>query len=356
MVVQYSQCWEDPGTMLQALDIQENDNVLSIGSGGDNSFALLLNNPLSISVIDKNPLQYFLVELKMKAIEILDHKIFLEFIGVHKSSNRIEIYNSIRPGISEDARLFWDSNHDLIDQGIIHIGKFEKYFKLFREKILPLIHNRKSISELFQSSTLEEQEQFYKNHWDNLRWRFLFKVFFSRILLGRLGRHPSYFNHVNAKNISEILMKRAKSGLTDIPVRDNYFLEYILYGNYNFFESSHPYLNSQNFIIIKRRIDKIKLVRAGIEEHLKEVDFKYNKFNLSDIFEYMSDNVFETTMKIITKSSVKEAKIAYWTLFVPRKIPALLRDELHYHHKMSDELFRTSKTFFYESFNLLTVR
>ena len=43
--ISYSQCWEDPDVLIEGLNISEKDTVLSIASGGDNTFAMLLKNP-----------------------------------------------------------------------------------------------------------------------------------------------------------------------------------------------------------------------------------------------------------------------------------------------------------------------
>ena len=67
-IIHYSQCWEDPTTLIKALRISPEDNVISIASGGDNTLALLLENPKSITAIDSNPAQIYLCELKIKAI------------------------------------------------------------------------------------------------------------------------------------------------------------------------------------------------------------------------------------------------------------------------------------------------
>ena len=37
----------------------------------------------------------------------------------------------------------------------------------------------------------EERRAFYDEQWDTWRWRLLFRVFFSRFVMGRLGRDPS---------------------------------------------------------------------------------------------------------------------------------------------------------------------
>ena len=54
-IINYSQCWEDPAVLNEALAINSQDIVLSITSGGDNTLALLLRNPQRVISIDLNP-------------------------------------------------------------------------------------------------------------------------------------------------------------------------------------------------------------------------------------------------------------------------------------------------------------
>ena len=73
------------------------------------------------------------------------------------------------------------------------------------------------------------------------------------------------------------------------------------------------------------------------------------KYNLSDIFEYMSDeqmcNIFE---KIFTKSS-SGSIIAYWNMLADKRASKYF-DNLEYKEKKSQELLNKDKAFFYSKF------
>ena len=42
----------------------------------------------------------------------------------------------------------------------------------------------------------DERQAFYRGVWDNWRWRLLCRAFFSRWVMGRLGRDPRFFDYV----------------------------------------------------------------------------------------------------------------------------------------------------------------
>ena len=91
-IIRYAQCWEDPEILLEALDIKEGDICISIASAGENSFAMLTENPGKVIGIDLNLVQLRLVELKKAAFLSLEYKEMLEFLGFRESKKRTEYY------------------------------------------------------------------------------------------------------------------------------------------------------------------------------------------------------------------------------------------------------------------------
>ena len=67
----YAQCWEDPRLLREALQVGPEDDVLSIGSAGDNSFSLLIDGARSVTVVDLSKPQLYLTELKQIAARVL---------------------------------------------------------------------------------------------------------------------------------------------------------------------------------------------------------------------------------------------------------------------------------------------
>jgi S-adenosylmethionine-diacylglycerol 3-amino-3-carboxypropyl transferase len=354
--IRYAQCWEDPSSLRQALQVSPTDNVVSIASGGENTFALLLDGPCSLTAVDTNAAQLFLVELKMRAIKKLDYDDFVRLIGARRCQNRDRLYRYLRQELSCEARGYWDERTAKIDQGVIHCGKFENYFSIFRRFVLPLVHTQDRVRRLLAASSVEEQRRFYDGVWNNRRWRALVRVFFGKLLMGRLGRDPSVFNYVRVADIAEELLQRARRGVAEVPLRGNYFIEYILTGQFRDLERCHPYFSERNFYVLRERLERLRLVRASLDHFLMTVRPEViSKFNLSDIFEYMSEAAFELSLRQILCSCRNGARLAFWTTFVPRAVPWALSDRLAPNRSKSESLFATDRSFFYGSFNLWDV-
>ena len=53
-IIRYAQVWEDAEILIEGLDINENDKILSIASAGENAISMLIKNPKKVYAIDLN--------------------------------------------------------------------------------------------------------------------------------------------------------------------------------------------------------------------------------------------------------------------------------------------------------------
>src|SRR5262245_28991164 len=146
--IRYGQCWEDADVLLEALDIRPGHVCLSIASAGDNALAMLARAPERVIAIDLSEAQLACLELRVAAYRELNHGELLELIGSRPSARRGALYCRCRSLLSSGARNFWDTRPDKIEIGLGGAGKFERYFELFRQRILPLAHPHQRVARL----------------------------------------------------------------------------------------------------------------------------------------------------------------------------------------------------------------
>ena len=343
--IRYSNCWEDTEIMLQALNVR-NKVCASIASAGDNTLAMLIDNPKKIYAFDINKTQLYCTELKIACFKCLSYEETLRMLGVKKESkkNRKKLYNKISKYISKDANIYFNTHKSIVLNGIIHCGKFENYFRIFRKTVIPLFSNKKTISNFVSLSNQSEQIKFYDEKIDNKRFKTIFKIFFGYKVMGKLGRDKTFYKYVDEKEKSgSDIKQRFRNGISNTINKTNPYLNYIINGNFN--ENCLPvYLKEENFEIIRNNINKIELVYGTIQ------DINHNKidcFNLSDIFEYMSEKDFENNIKLIESKSNNKAVITYWNMQNKRYIndsKFILDNEL------SKSLFKRNKSYFYRDF------
>lgn len=346
--IRYANCWEDPLLLLESFDIKPNSKCISIASAGDNSLSLLTKNPEIVYAVDLSVPQIACCELKKYAIKFLDYETFLKLLGFKACDNRLEIYKSIEENLSLQSRYYFENNSQIIKDGIIHQGKFEHYFQLFATKIMPLVHNQKNLTELFLPKSIQAQKLFYDKTWNNWKFKALFKVFFNKFVMGRLGRDKEFFKYVDTAMISKNIKERADRALRDVPTWNNPYVNYILLNNFDY--SLPHFALEENFNIIKNNIDALEIKTGTINEVALESGIKFDCFNLSDIFEYMDNDLFKDISLQLLANANCGAKFCYWNMMVDRRISEILPDNFEYKNELSKELYLKDRAFFYKNF------
>ena len=344
-MIRYAQCWEDAEVLLEGLDVQPGDTCLSIASAGDNTLALLCRAPARVIAIDYRPEQIACLELRVSAYRHLTHGEMLELIGSRPSARRAELYQRCRPGLSQYAKEFWDARARSIAQGIGHAGKFERYLRLFRRYVLPLVHSRGRIANLLQQRDRDERRRFFELRWNNWRWRLVHRVFFSRWVMAKLGREPAYFAYA-AGNIAAELLQRSTTALVKLDPGENPYLQWIFSGRHG---AALPFaLRQENFACIRANLPCLEWHCGTLEKVLEQLEpASVDRFNLSDIFEYLAPVQCERLMQQLLNTARTGGRMLYWNLFVKRTRPEFLAAKIRPLSALARRLHRRSKTFFY---------
>ena len=348
--LRYAQVWEDADVLLAGLEIQPDDVCLSIASAGDNALALLGAGAARVIAVDLNPAQLACLALRVAAYRELNHAELLELVGSRPSARRGELYQRCRGALEATARAYWDAQPGAIAGGIGSAGKFERYFECFRRRVLPLVHSPATVARLLQGGDVGTRRSFFALRWDTWRWRLLFRLFFSRFVLGRFGRDPAFFHYVQGAVAGRILA-RTGHALTELDPAQNPYLHWILRGTHG---TALPWaLRAENFARIRDRLDRLEWHRISLEDFLASGRAAgVSKFNLSDIFEYMSGANCRHLLGRLAEASRPGGRLAYWNLLAPRGRPESLADRLRPLREQAEALHRCDKAWFYSAFIL----
>lgn len=345
--IRYSNCWEDTEILAKALRIRSGERGLSIASGGDNTFALLLADPAEIYAVDVNPTQLYCTELKMRAMQVLDYEEALAFLGVEECGERLRLLDRLNGHLSEEALTYFRSEPGIVEEGLIHAGKFERYFRLFRTKIAPFFCRPRRLHEFCDLDALERQREFYDRYIDNVRFRLVFGIYFGVKVMGRLGRDKSFYRYVDEKrSAARDIKRRFEYGISSTENRNNPYLSYILKGNFGG-EALPVYLKKENYETIRGRLDRIRLFHGEIGA--VDPSLRFDFFNLSDIFEYVDRETFHKEVGRLSTMCAEGARIAYWNMQNRRYFP---EGEFIFEKELSEELFRANQSFFYRDFSV----
>ena len=196
--------------------------------------------------------------------------------------------------------------------------------------------------------TPTDRAAWYERRWDTWVWRALFRVFFSPTVLGRLGRDPSFFRYVEG-SVADHLLRRVHHALAVLDPPINPYVVWILTGTHR--EVLPHALRPEHFDRIRDNLDRLEWHQASIESVFERgVVDRFDRANLSDIFEYMSQENATRLFETLTDHAVPGGRLAYWNMMVPRRGSEYLPQRLQYLPELSRELFLADKTFFYRDF------
>ena len=350
--IRYAQCWEDADVLLEGLDVRDGDTCVSVASAGDNTLSLLTLRPKRVVAIDLSAAQIAALELRVAGYRTLEHEQLLQLLGVRPADRtaRAALYARVRDQLGPESRAFWDARPALIAAGAATGGKFERYFATFRRRVLPLVHDRRRREALFAPRTPAERVTFYDQVWDNRRWRAMFNLFFSRFVMGRLGRDPRFFRYVDGP-VAARLLARTRRALTDLDPCDNPYVQWIVLGRY---ATALPHaLRPENFAAIRANLGRLSWRVTSLDTYLDEIPpGSIDRFNFSDVFEYMSPESANGLYGRVARAARPGARLAYWNMMVPRQRPAHLAHELRPLEELSAALHRKDKAFFYGAFRV----
>ena len=349
-MVRYANVWEDGLLLLEAFAPLRGRRMVSICSSGDNALALLALDPCEVLAIDLNPAQIACLDIRCAAIRELEREDVLAFLGFEgKPDYREKTYALLRSQIPQPSREFWDARIQDVRNGVIHAGKFERYFQAFRRWILPLIHGKSKCKTLISFEQAQEQARFYDTVWNNRRWRLLFRFFFSRTVMGYMGRDPEFFRFVEG-SVAERILKRVELAIRSLEGTKNPWLQYIVSGN--FVSALPPYLEAHNFAVVKANLAALHSHLGAVDSALTGKSAVVSGYNLSDIFEYMDEALFREVSRHLLDTAAPASRFAYWNMLVPRSMAACAPERVRAQEELAQSLFYKDRTFFYSAFHV----
>lgn len=375
--IPYTNFCEDPEIIQKALRIKPDDIVLSITSSGCNVLNLLLSNPKKIISLDANPYQNYLLELKIRGIQNLDHIDFLKLMGTIPSNKRLEIFNSIKNKLNRDTRLFWDSQTHLIKKGItydkIHFSKMFRKYMIF-------LKGKKIIENFFKCETLEGQKNYFYKNIDGFPWRLFQKslgntnlyiiklcindvlenifrkknIVTENIIVNKTRREgfKIFFRYMQKLYHLKDRVKKAEYIFTNIPIKNNYFASLMLLGYYFNDDCFPPYLKKTSFPVLKRKVDRIEIQTSTLQNFLKkQQDGSISKFNLSNILDWMDYKEFKEQLYEISRIGKNQAKLCYFSTRIDRDMPKDI-EKIKSEKRLANLLLNEGRTLLYGTFEI----
>jgi S-adenosylmethionine-diacylglycerol 3-amino-3-carboxypropyl transferase len=176
-------------------------------------------------------------------------------------------------------------------------------------------------------------------------------------VLGRAGLDPTFFTYVSGiDDFGEHFRRRARQALVELPTEDNYFLAQICLGRFLNEKALPPYLQAENYEKLRETVGCIEIVTGELSQILAgEPADSIDAFNLSNVFEWVSETNFERLLKQIHRVARNEARLCYRNLLVRRRTPDHLHNLFRPYPVLGDRLLAQDRSFVYSHFEVASV-
>eukprot|EP01136_Pigoraptor_vietnamica_P006529 Opistho-1_new@39573 len=180
-----------------------------------------------------------------------------------------------------------------------------------------------------------------------------FLKYFGRESIAKEGRDPAQFKYVKHGDVGQYFYERFMYTMRNVRLRGNPYLEIFLTGTQRDLALAVPYLQPANYERLRSLIGRVTVVTDTIEGYLAKFPAgKFNKANLSDIFEYMSVEAGDALFAALAKHFRTGGRLAFWNLLAPREPSAHLRNVLKPHTELAHSLWRFDRAFFYSAYHV----
>jgi S-adenosylmethionine-diacylglycerol 3-amino-3-carboxypropyl transferase len=124
--------------------------------------------------------------------------------------------------------------------------------------------------------------------------------------------------------VAGAFLERTRHVFEDLPTRGNWFVHYILTGEYDADERLlPPYLLEENHPRLRAALDRVTIVNDALEDYLPCVEAnRFSKFYLSDVFEYVPEDAAERLLREIWRVGRPGGVLSYRNLLAPRSRPS----------------------------------
>jgi len=356
--LRYSVVWEDHELLEEGLAIGPDDDVLSITSGGDNTLALLLQEPRSVTAIDMSGAQSALLQLKLAAIRRLEHDELARLAGA-LPGERSALYRRLRDDLPEQARTYWDANVHVIEAGLLEAGRLEAYLAGFARDHLPELWPDDLFDRLVDAPDLTAQADLFEREGRTDAFERRFRWYYGRDMMAKHGRDPAQFAHVQGGDVGLWFFSRFCWACTHTRLRDNFYVQLFCGRRYRDLAAGPLWLRPDNLPRLRALADRVEVVTGELEGLLDGSPAgRFSKANLSDVFEYMSEELSDRFFELLACRLRPGGRVAFWNLLVPRTAPGSLDDRLRALPELSRRLWERDRSWFYRDFLVLerTVR
>lgn len=343
----FAQVREDARAEIAALDPGSDDSLVVVGSGGCTALSLIAAGAGEVTAVDVNRAQNHLIELKLAAVSALPRDETLSFLGATDAAarDRLENYARLRPMLTGSARSYWDARLPLVDAGVLGAGVTERFIRMLVAAMRVLVHSRSRLQRMLACESIEEQRALFDREWNTRRWRLFFALLLNRRVFRRTY-DAAFFAHLEQPSFAEHFRRCAEHALTELPVRDNYFLHHMITGRYPAaVEGVPPYLTTEGHAVVAERRERLTLVDGSMTDYLRILpDASVTGFSLSNICEWLAPHEVDALFAEVVRVAAPGATLCFRNFVGWTEVPPRFREVVREDRARGDELTKRDRS------------
>lgn len=283
--IYFAQIREDSQVERMLLHEKPAENIVCIGSGGCTAFSLV-DRAKSVTVVDANPSQIHLIELKLVAAVALELAEYLEFVGEKPCGSRLNVYQRLKTSLSPSAAAYWDQQPARISHGLNRSGATERFYAHFSNLLCNVVVGKDNVLGLFDCGTVTEQTEYYSRHFENTRVQDGLKLALSKTVQTLF--YPAFWYARSTEfDFYDYFVEQLSREVATRPLRDNYFLSQMMLGTY--LHDQHRgvphYLTQAGFNALKGHAERIRLVNSPLQSFLSRTT-GVEAYFISNVFDW----------------------------------------------------------------------
>jgi S-adenosylmethionine-diacylglycerol 3-amino-3-carboxypropyl transferase len=363
----YNTSWEDPRIDRELMQLDGESKVVMITSAGCNALDYLLDSPAEIHSVDVNYRQNALTHLKLSLIRRGVWEDLYALFGNGQDAESKGIYLTVREDLPEFAQQFWDRKiryfrDNSLKRSFYYHGTSGEAAWILGKLMMTLKRPiRQRIDRFFDSDTLDEQQEIYREIepvlWDAvLCW--LLKQPALMAMMGVPRPQIRLIDESYPGGLLGYIQDKFRHVMTRVRIDDNYFWRVYITGSYTT-ECCPNYLRKENLPLLQANADRVHLYTTTVTDFLKENPGKYTHFVLLDHQDWLAGHAPEALAEEweeIFANSAPGATILMRSAGITNDfLPPEVRSRLRFRPDLTEPLHATDRVGTYGSLHFAEI-
>ncbi|MCJ8311540.1 MAG: DUF3419 family protein [Saccharospirillaceae bacterium] len=301
-IVRYSHVWEDYAHSFKIIELYKFNEIIMIGSGGENVFNILAKFPVNVLAVDANTQQIELIRIKQKAIQTLTKDQYISFLGLSDQYDRKELIKLL-PTNSQKHQLI----PAIIQHGSLFIGKLEQYFKLWSKHVADNYPD-------FKTAFYENKNKL-KQIVDTKKFKVDFIEFFNQQNLGQGGRDEQMYQGVKIDS-AEFFWNQYIKAINNLAAGVSSYFELFNFSTIKQGELPYYQQSDENYHQLRANLKNLTLKVGFLEDQL-DGESCFDFAILSNIFEYLTEKQSIFLLDKLSNNMKQKSGLLYWNLLKP---------------------------------------